>query len=167
MSLDWDITKVKDRHALHNWKTGTDGKIEHDKPEGTPEYGAGIWEYNVTQACVWRLMAVGMGSITEANVEEIALRSRIVDEVLGTSLYRFDENDDRVDVAITLMDFRRRIGLRTNVGTESKAKFKSRMWAAIEREANYKLSNDKREEKKAREDMPSLASPGTGSVRVE
>jgi hypothetical protein len=133
MSLDWNAQGVRDLHLLH----GYDYEAKQEMyEEGTPEYDEARWQRSVTQAVVYRMMATDIGwQITEKNVEKLAFRSAILDQLFGKSLQRWD-GDNIKHIALTYDDYVRRVGLKTNVSSVTDAKFKANVWATMEREAN-------------------------------
>lgn len=64
MSLNWDISKVKNFEEMQETESG------------------------ITDAVIWLTMAVGFGEITEDNVEEFAQRAALVQMVNGPWLVR-------------------------------------------------------------------------------
>lgn len=113
MSLDFDFSKVQPRSL---WETA-------DGTEWT-------WE---AQALPWAAMAIGIGSITEKNVEEFALRLRLWEKVVGAFRVRHDDAG-RTEVPFTLAELRPFIGFRTNVSTESRATFLRKLAEGAERD---------------------------------
>ena len=99
----------------------------------------GNWAY--TETLIFSTMTVGMGSITEKNVEEFVRRILIYQEVFGPlltgpvyedgTLYEpEDENEElpegvtRGKISMTADIIRQHVGMTTNVAEISKAKFK-------------------------------------------
>lgn len=93
MSLNWDISEVKDLESI---------KTEEEWPK--------------TEALIWQTMFVDMGSITEENYVEFFMRMRILAAVQDLTFppYPFD---------LTIEDVERRIGLHTNVSNVSMHSF--------------------------------------------
>ena len=86
----------------------------------------------VTQALVFNAMAIGIGEITERNVEEVYIRTAMADAVYGAPL----RGPAGGAVHLTLADIRRHIGLTTNVfPAETAAQFGRRMAGALRRNA--------------------------------
>lgn len=162
MSLDYNIGKMSDINGLHNTKVGIDKK---PFPDGSDEDKAGDWEWQKTQCMIFRSMSVGMNRITEENVDEFYVRMMMVTQMHGKPLVEWDEAKGKhVDRDVTYAEVRRRIGLTTNASTLTKAQFRKRFVDHFEMEATRERN---RQAKKIDENMPSLASPGTGSMRVE
>lgn len=128
MALNWSIADVKDTHLLHN--TAKEKEGERPFPEGSPEDLEGDLQWGITNNLIWATMAVSMGSITEKNYEEFYRRMIVVGR-LTTPPYQ-----------VTLADVKRRIGLSTNVSTETPTKFANNMKRVIIDDADYKVSNE-------------------------
>lgn len=150
MSLDWNLSKMRDIDELHNTAVNRDTPIH---PEGSEGDERGKWEWEITKAIIFRCMAVGMWQITEANVEKFFVRSLIVSGMYGTPLMAYDkEKKEHVDRDLTLADLRRRIGLSTNASTLTDAQFRKKVTEHYEREATRELHRQRKaldEEKKA------------------
>src|SRR3954463_2341013 len=109
MSLSWNVENVKDYE-----------KVCWIGEKGDPERRINP----VTETLVFGTMAVGMGSITENNVGEFAARFRVMEKVHGAFLvkgggkpwYLSDE------------DFIAHIGLYTNVSSETRPQWASRIF---------------------------------------
>jgi len=102
MTLRISVEKVRNREEL--FIVSPEG--------GTPELGA------VTRGLAEAMYHGHIGSITEANAEEVLRRVRVVEEINGPYL--------RVgprDAFFTLEDVERRIGMRLNVETKSRSYF--------------------------------------------
>lgn len=96
--------------------------------EKIKDYKETVWlpsgEMNpVTHALIFGTMSVGLGSITDKNVEEFAARFRIVEKLHGPFLR--DAGGDRF---ITDEEFVAHIGLVCNVSNETRAKWASRLF---------------------------------------
>lgn len=72
----------------------------------------------ITQSLVFACIPIGLGRITEANVDEFFTRLKMVEAVYGCIVIR-----DGEEYPISYADVRRRIGLSVNVSDETKAKF--------------------------------------------
>ena len=94
-----------------------------------------------TDTLIWSTMAVGMGRITEKNVEEFVRRILIYQEIFGPLLtgpiqedgtpYKVEDEDaplpegvTRGKISMTAEIIRQHEGMYTNVAEISKAKFK-------------------------------------------
>ena len=94
MSLNWNVQKVDNYEEMQETESG------------------------ITDAVVWLTMAVGIGEITETNVEEFAQRTALVQMLNGPWLVR--------GIYVTEEMIRRRIGLYTNVSDETWAAWSKR-----------------------------------------
>ena len=130
MSLNWNIEDVK------NYK---EVAIRHDSYGDNDHLTTEeLTQSLITQAVMFRTAAVGIGSITEENAEEFATRSKMYEEMNGTSLYIAGE-----DYSLTLEDITRRIGLVTNVSKTTDAQFGKMMLRRLRERAKYSVAADK------------------------
>ncbi len=129
MALHWDMEKVKDRKELFD------------------EVGSGIFD-----AIIWSTMAVGLGGITEKNVDKYFERLMILDKVDGPYL-RDKEGPKSWDYATV----KRFIGLSTNVANDSDAVFKKKIWDALVRDTKARVKNRKADAEKAAEKEEEVA----------
>ena len=107
MSLDWDMTKVKDFEALHK---------EADQSV-------------VTDILVWGSLSLDIGEITEKNIDEWLFRMKAFERVAGQGQGIKDGksfNPSREDLT-------RRIGMRTNVCTKTRKQFLKKCCNMLER----------------------------------
>lgn len=122
MSLDWDITKVKNSK-----------EIKTDE------------EWPITEGLIFLTMNIGIREITEENCREFLTRIRVVERVYGPTFSRSTENGPEPR-PVTLLDLQRRVGLITNASKLTKIQFLKNLsnvlYDNIEREISY-------EEKKA------------------
>jgi hypothetical protein len=81
----------------------------------------------VTEALIFSTMSVGLGAITDKNVDEFAARFRVIEKIHGAMLYKF-EDDERVDWYLSDEDFIAHIGLVCNVSNETRAKWAGRIF---------------------------------------
>lgn len=88
----------------------------------------------VTNALIWSTMSVGLGSITEKNLQEWLVRLAFSDKLFGTMLKK-----DGEDRPFTRDELVAHIGLSCNVCDESRVKWTKRMTEHFMREAEYKL----------------------------
>lgn len=100
MALHWDITKCENSDSLT-----------------TDE------QWPVTRHIIWATMFVGMGRITEENIETFAKRVMAHDKVAGPFLSRWDDDGKKEDYFPGFEEIRKYIGLSTNVTTISDDKF--------------------------------------------
>jgi len=80
----------------------------------------------VTHALIFATLAVGLGEITDKNVAEFAARFRIVEKIDGA----YVTTGKGKPHYITDEEFIAHIGLRTNVGNETRASWSSRNFGA-------------------------------------
>lgn len=81
-------------------------------------------QFGLTQTLILNTVNVGMGSITEKNADEFYARIHFLEQLYGNLLLATDKKTGKVvDRPITPEDVRLRIGLVTNVATESRASF--------------------------------------------
>lgn len=80
-----------------------------------------------THAIVFMTMAIGMGSITNKNVDEFIMRVMLEQEMSGPWLYEM-KGDERVGVYVTPNDVRRHTGLTTNVSRMTRVQYRKRVY---------------------------------------
>lgn len=121
MALRWDISNCKDVEAI---------KTDEEWP--------------VTNALIWSTLVLQIGTITDKNIDEFCERMSICQKCFGALMV----NPKGEDRWITRKDIEKRIGLRTNVTTESKSKFNNEVIRALRRDALAVLEREeiKREE---------------------
>jgi hypothetical protein len=106
MSLNWNLTKVKDLDAIR------------DNAE---------WD-GIINSVIWGTMIVDMGEITEKNWEEFAARIYLHQKWFGAMLVQTDkETGKREDFFVSPVHIKRLIGLSTNVSTKTYSKWLYRM----------------------------------------
>lgn len=128
MSLNWDITKIShipaDKEVRAEWydfaneNNSTYAAYADGKPTGEIKHYTN-WE--VLETIIWRCMAVGIGTITDKNVETFILRSELWAETFG-------------GVKLSRLSIYNHIGLRTNVTLETDAAWWKSFRATVERE---------------------------------
>jgi len=99
MPLTWDMTSV------HNWSELKEGA-----------------EWSKTEALIFATMSTGLSTITDTNANEFYARIKMLEGAIGSFVYI-----DGDDYFFTPADIQRRIGLRTNGGSETRTKFLGRM----------------------------------------
>ena len=108
MSLTWNFDGIKDYKNVC-WKK--DGEMNP-----------------VTNVLIWSTMAVGLGSITDKNVDEFAARFRVMERLEGAFLYKPNpEGKGKIDWFLSDEDFIAHIGLVCNVRNETRAKWAGRV----------------------------------------
>ena len=143
MSLDWDITKIKNEETVC-WYTVPKEEADAFIKENRGKVYGPTYSQNddgsikvmkgVTQSFIFTMMALGCdGKITEENVDLVIEQMAILQKVGGALLQDGKDND----VCITAKDVRDHIGLKTNAFGKSTKKraFKERMWRAIQEQA--------------------------------
>ncbi len=129
MSLDWDITEIKNHNEI--CKIDIEG-------DGTYVLHA------VTHAMIYNTMAIDIGHITEKNWEEVYRRSIIFD--LATGRGPLIDNKTKENISFTPEDIRNHIGLRTNVIDKPLGQFKTKVFSIMVDTANRKLRNYEEEQ---------------------
>lgn len=102
MSLDWDITRIKDYETLC-WVPAP-GPLNRSQGVVTNDQSQML--NPVTHALIFATMSVGWGEITEQNYQDWYLRYRMWELCVGGF------NDG---ITISLRDVHKHVGLRTNV----------------------------------------------------
>jgi len=83
----------------------------------------------VTEALIFGTMSVGLGEITDSNVDEFAARFRIIEKIHGAMLYKPNpDGEGTIDWFLTDEDFIAHIGLTTNVTNERRSQWASRIF---------------------------------------
>jgi len=95
------------------------------------EEGCYVRNNHVTDKLVWGSMMIDIGKITEENVWEVYRRYQVWNRLGRCRVYiqSWEEGygDDLRERNLTIDDIRSHIGLTTNVGDTSKAKFRNRI----------------------------------------
>lgn len=130
MSLNWNIEKCKE--------------VDEIKSKG---------EWVITNTIIWATMPVAMGSITESNWREFLFRIKVIEKLAGPFMNQAIPNTDppedgKVDLVPVLFTpemIKKRIGLYTNVSTETRAKwmkgYVNNLFQNIDREIDTEVSN--------------------------
>lgn len=109
MALNWDVGDIENyKEMCFETRTDDNGSTLKDEDGETI-----LYLKSVTDRLIWGTMGVKMGSITEKNHKEFFARLRIMEKLDGYP------PDNRV----TYEEVRAHIGLRTNVCTDTWAKF--------------------------------------------
>ena len=154
MSLNWSISRIED-YDNFCWQRHREPIEGHERLEemvGTQGWNWSkdntyVYRLNpTTDALIWGSMSIGMGSITQANHEEVYLRYEMLRRIHGANRWTWDkETGTRVELPFTLEDIKRHIGLGTNVSLDSKAKFKNHLMRNLREAAERGLAAEKRE----------------------
>ena len=114
MSLNWEVSQIKDYETVC-W-IGEKGSMDRRMNP-------------VTEALIFGTIVVGLGSITDKNVDEFAARFRIIERVHGAQLYKpGPDGKGRVDWYLSDEDFIAHIGLVCNVTNETRPKWAARIF---------------------------------------
>jgi len=116
MSLNWDVSKVKDSERVTTAENGKD------------------W-HPVTFALAMSSMLVDLGSITDENVGEWMFRLHYLKRIGMQGQLVEDIDDKFVERTFTADEVRRHVGMRTNVVSTRRAEFVKRWSKYVEREA--------------------------------
>lgn len=135
MSLDWDISEVKNNDEI--------------KADGSP--------WVTTETLIWYTMAVDMGEITKENYDEFFKRVSIWETINGAGKRKFDsETNEYEDIFMTLEDVERRIGLSTNVITRDREEWGERIAEILFDRADREV-RDLRVSRKVRKQQEAVA----------
>ena len=113
MALSWQVDGIKDYETVC-WE-GEKGSIDRRMNP-------------VTEALIFGTMSVGLGSITDKNVDEFAARFRIIEKIHGAQLYKPKEGGGIEDWFVSDEDFIAHIGLVCNVTNETRSKWAQRIF---------------------------------------
>ena len=100
-----------------------------------------------TELLIFYTMNLGMGLITESNVNKFILRFRMYEVLFGMSKWRNVDGERINAISDTLI--RKHIGLRTNASKISDAEFNKKMLKQLVREAEATSENMNRREDEA------------------
>jgi hypothetical protein len=112
MALTYDFTNIRD-YKTTVWI-----------PEPTEENPDAARMNPVTEVLIFGTMSVGLGSITDKNVDEFAARFRIIEKVHGPML----SAKNREDRYVTDEEFIAHIGLVCNVSNETRSQWARRLF---------------------------------------
>ena len=138
MSLDWSLNRIKDYETVcwipvaKDYEPGYMESLSEDADGNLRKMNS------VTYVIIMSTMLIGMGDITEKNLEEVVLRLELWQDVNGAMMRRFIDGKS-TDVRVTPADLQRHIGLSTNVGKESWTWFAKRLRAVAERRVKQAL----------------------------
>ena len=128
MALNWDGTNIKNFSSVSR---NDDGSFSEE-----------------TELLIFYTMNLGMGLITESNVDKFILRFRMYEVLFGMSKWRNVDGERINAISDTLI--RKHIGLRTNASSISDAQFNKNMLKQLVREAEATSENmNRREEETA------------------
>ena len=119
MSLNWNVEKIDNYKQVCWLPTGEKHEDGTEKTRLNP----------VTEALIFGTMSVGLGSITDKNVDEFAARFRIIEKCHGAMLIKPGKGGKgHKPWYLTDEDFTAHIGLVCNVSNETRAKWAGRMF---------------------------------------
>ena len=127
MALNWDGTNIKNFQSVCR---NDDGSFSEE-----------------TELLIFYTMNLGMGLITESNVNKFILRFRMYEVLFGMSKWRNVDGERINAISDTLI--RKHIGLRTNASKISDAEFNKKMLKQLVREAEATSENMNRREDEA------------------
>lgn len=147
MSLNWDLTGIRD-HEEFCWRKVTDpAEIANIRNNGTGWMGPAWYEdeetgevrvmNHVTNGLIWMMMSLGCeGKITTKNVDLVVEQVAVWQFVNGAYFKK-----EGKPWYITEDDVRRHVGLSTNAfgKDNNKRGFKERMWKAACEEAGARM----------------------------
>lgn len=126
MSLNWDLSKIKDRETLC-WREVT--------LEGEGQQKPGKWLNPDTDMLIWGSMAIGIGELTEENAREWYLRLKLLERV-GSAI----GHKDGKPYTPPLETIKAHVGLRTNVGrTEPRKRWANRVMEVVIRDLDREI----------------------------
>lgn len=123
MSLDWNVSRIKDHETLCFIPDEDDPENKRMNP--------------VTNALIWYTMILDLGEIVPKNVDEWFVRMWIHDQMFSPLM----DNSRQ----ITYEDILQHVGLKTNVINRNRAQWFTRMKRSIISDADQVLRRTKRE----------------------
>lgn len=141
MSLNWDVSKIKDYNENYPSVFRTDPPTEiwnQDRTEivRTIEHEERECWNPVTEALVMSFMGIGMRDITNANVNEVYTRLTMYSRVYGGGVLIDGMTKQPRD--FTYEEVVGHIGLTTNVTEMTKVQFKNRLGKSL-REISFRI----------------------------
>ena len=127
-----------------NWQI--DGIIDYETKCWIEEEDGGKRLNPVTETLIFGTMFVGLGSITNTNVDEFAARFRIMEKIHGAMLFKW-EDGERKDWFLSDEDFIAHIGLAVNVTNETRAKWSSRIFVKKDTSITEEIARSFRRER--------------------
>jgi len=106
----------------------------------------------VTEALIFGTMSVGLGAITDKNVDEFAARFRVIEKIHGAMLYKPNpEGEGHIDWYLSDEDFIAHIGLACNVSNETRSKWAQRIFNNKQTSYTEELARNFRREREKME----------------
>jgi hypothetical protein len=138
MSLNFSFDKIKDYESVCWIKDDSEPHGRRMNP--------------VTNALIWGTISVGLGAITESNIDEFVARFRVIEKIHGAMLYKPNpDGPGTVDWFVSDEDFIAHIGLVCNVSNESRTAWARRIFVNAQTSAteefarSFRRSNPKEE----------------------
>tara|TARA_R110000824_G_scaffold240332_1_gene428969 strand:+ start:381 stop:836 length:456 start_codon:yes stop_codon:yes gene_type:complete len=125
MSLNWDITKIKDSETLC-WETTEDGESQMSA---------------ITETLIWATMFCYMDSITQKNYKDFHRRLIELEIVTGTGLIslRNKQTDEMSSRSPRLKEVEAHIGLSTNGSRKTTREWSSHLKQLVQDEAQRRI----------------------------
>jgi len=122
MSLNWDLTKIKNYEEFCWLKNDDDDTVKLN---------------TATEALIWLSMGIGMNRITEANAAEFYSRVSLYEKLNGSmrSVW-YDDDRGHQRIFTSEEDVYNHIGLGTNATPYTDAKFRKLMFDCANRDAS-------------------------------
>ena len=133
MALRWSIKKVM------GFKKNPD---DYYLPIKNKKGGKVFDIQPITKHLVYETMIVGLGEITENNIDEWLIRMRLAEKLYGTSLMIRDDKGVVKPYHITIEDLERHIGLWTNANRLKRKEFVNNCISGILRDITYNVYKD-------------------------
>ena len=133
MALRWSIKKVM------GFKKNPD---DYYLPIKNKKGGKVFDIQPITKHLVYETMIVGLGEITENNIDEWLIRMRLAEKLYGTSLMIRDDKGVVKPYHITIEDLERHIGLWTNASRLKRKEFVNNCISGILRDITYNVYKD-------------------------
>jgi hypothetical protein len=111
MALHWDLSKCKDVESLKSKE-----------------------EWPISDVIIIHTISVGLGSITEKNLDTWVERMSVLQLVHGSFVGAWVD-EEKIPIYITRKDLAKRIGLTTNASTLSEAQFYKSVKERLQRNA--------------------------------
>ena len=113
MSLDYDLTRIANR--AENFPPDEDGKMS-----------------DTLHVLIWNTLSIGLGEITERNVDEVWYRTDAWQRLVGSGWNMIDSEGNSSEFRLTREDIVNAVGLHTNVSPMTRAAFRKRLMEVFE-----------------------------------
>ena len=138
MALRWSIKKVM------GFKKNPD---DYYLPIKNKKGGKVFDIQPITKHLVYETMVVGLGEITENNIDEWLIRMRLAEKLYGTSLMIRDDKGVVKPYHITIEDLEKHIGLWTNAEHIKRKEFVNRCVSGVLRDITNSVYEDVEKER--------------------